>query len=404
MADTSWQTLLDWLASGPRENGTPALAATAQLLREHLAAAGWEVTTHGYTAYPYEQRALGIFLTGLCTAYAVLMWRRRFGIAALLPLMAIALAYVQTEWHWRLSWFLAAPQENVVATLSPPDPTQRLLLTAHFDTKTDFLDHVARAPVFILGLPLGVLMLVVALASYVGFHAGNFTPGRRALARILTWASLFYGLAAFLALTAGAFVNTRSPGALDDGAGCAVLVRLAEKLSAHPPVRTEVQLVFFSGEEIGAQGARAFVSERLRAPTLPERAVNLDPIGASLDFAVLGQERALLRSYAPDHEVVALLDRAHHRLRRKPIPVLELSGLTDAWAFLAAGHKAATVLNPVPPFAIPRGLHSGEDRSERIPLGALDETLRLLEIVVREFDRTPRSAHSPQGYHLLTSG
>ncbi len=393
MVDTSWQALLDWLGSAPRENGSDALAATARLLHTQLANLGWQPSTHVYTAYPYEARILGALLLLLSLAYTLSMWTRRFGWAALLPLFGLAVAFLQLEWHWPLGWFAAVEQQNIIATLSPAEPKQRLILSAHFDTKTDFLDHVARAPVFVLGIPLTVLMVAIALASYVGFHAGNFTPARRALARLLGWASLLYGTAAFLALSAGGLMRERSPGVLDDGAACAVLLRLAETLAARPPAHTEVRFVFFSGEEIGAQGSRALVAEEGAGgkPALPERVVNLDPIGASTDFAVLARERALFWSYRADPEVVGLLDRAHQRLRKKPIPVLDLSGLTDAWSFLRAGRPAATVLNPVPRFGIPRGLHSAQDRAERIPLGALEETLRFFEVAVREYDRVSAS-------------
>lgn len=387
MPETSWQIWLELFAAQPRENGSVALASTAQVLAERLTEAGWQVHTHSYTAYPYEQRVLGVLLLLLALGYTVSMRLRRFGWAMLTPVASLVVAAAQIEGGIPLSWFMPAQQSNVVATLVPGSVTQWLVLAAHFDTKTDLLDHVTRAPIFLLGVPLGVLMLAIATVSYVSLHAGNFTPGRQTLARVLSWAALFYGIGSFCALSAGMFLSGRSHGAIDNGAACAVLMRLAEKLRHHPPERTAIQLVFFSGEEIMAQGSRTWLARGFgHAGQLPVRIVNFDPLGASTELAVLGYERGLIRSYPAHPEVVTLLDRAHRRLRRRPIEVIELSGLTDAWPFLRAGFPAATVFNPVPPFAIPRGLHSVEDRADRIAPGALDEALRFAEFVVREYD------------------
>ena len=71
-----------------------------------------------------------------------------------------------------------------------------------------------------------------------------------------------YGFALFVTLSSGAFVRERSPGALDDGAACAVLARLAETLAAMPALeRTHVDIVWFAAEEVGVQGSREFVAE-----------------------------------------------------------------------------------------------------------------------------------------------
>lgn len=390
MPDTSWHALLELLAAAPRENGSAELAATAQRLAELLTEIGWQVHLHSYVAYPYEQRLLGVVLLVSALAYAACMRTHRFGWAMLAPIASVATAVAQIEGGLPLSWLAAHEQSNVVATLAPSGATQWLVLAAHYDTKTDLLDHVARAPIFVLGVPLGVLMLAIAAVSYVGFHAGNFSPGRQTLARVLAWASVLYGIGAFCALSAGMFLGARSHGAIDDGAACAVLVRLAEKLRHDPPQRTAVQLVFFSGEEISAQGSRAWVAQGFdRDHNTAVRVVNFDPLGASTELAILGSERGLVWSYSASPEVVGLLDRAHRRLRRRPIEVIELTGLTDAWPFLRAGLPAATVFSPVPPFAILRSLHSVEDRVERIVPGALDAALRFAEFVVREYDRAP---------------
>ena len=105
------------------------------------------------------------------------------------------------------------------------------MFAAHYDTKTDLLDHLERAPAELLAVLVVPLMLAGALA---GLWSGR-SSWRQALLRRITsvaaWAGLGYGAVLFTTLSAGAFVPARSPGALDDGASCAVLVR-------HRPTKT----------------------------------------------------------------------------------------------------------------------------------------------------------------------
>ncbi|GIW44589.1 MAG: hypothetical protein KatS3mg077_1871 [Candidatus Binatia bacterium] len=396
----SWEALLGALAQAPRENGSPELLAAAAWLADTLRSAGWEVSQHWYTAYPFEQRLLGVLLLfGGCT-YAVCMWRRHFGwalaTAFFLPWVAIA----QIDFRVPFSWVAAVEQPNVVARLPNPPARLNLIFSAHLDTKTDLLDHIARAPILVFAAPAALLMCVVAAGSLVAFRAGNFATGRQALARVLGWVGALYGLALGAVFSGGIFVRHRSPGALDDGAACAVLVRLAYELRAQPPRGSEVYLVFFSGEELAAQGADALLrSWRPAGESRTTRVINLDPLGASSEFRVLSGERGILRSVVPSPEVIALIGAAHQELRGHPVEVQELIGLTDTWMWRQHGFAAATLFSSVPPFALPRGLHSYRDNVSRVDIPALDFSLALLHNVVRVADRqvAGTDAPSPKG-------
>lgn len=378
-----WDDLLRVLASTPRENGSQELLATATWLRSALEQAGWEVTPHWYTAYPYDQRCLGWLLLAGGWLYAVCMWTRRFGLAVASAVVLPALVAIHVDAGVPLAWFAPTSQPNLVARLPNATAVHTLVFTAHFDTKTDVLDHVTRAPILVFAAPAAILMFAIAAGSFVAERAGNLSPGRRTLARLVGWVGGIYGLALALVFSAGAFVPTRSPGALDDGAACAVLVRLARILAAEPPRAVEVQMVLSSAEELAARGVRALLrdwqpeSERRRV-----RVVNLDPIGASSDLQVLGAERGFLRGSAPNPTVVALLDAAYRKLRGQAIPTSQIMGLTDAWMWRARGYEAATVFSAEAPFVIPRGLHSSRDNAARIDRAALDFTLAFLQEVV----------------------
>jgi hypothetical protein len=380
-----WDALLDRLAEVPRENGTPALHETAAFLAAALRERGVpDVALVPFTAEPYRLRIAGAVILGALALYA--WWLRRgrpwraLAVAVLLPVVLVAELDFRASLFGRLG---AETAHHVVARIPARAAGEtRLLLTAHYDTKTDLLDHVERAPVDLLAPAVGMLAIAGALVAGLGIR------GRlRHLARAAAWVVPVWGLAAFAALSAGAVMRPRSPGALDDGAACAVLVRLAERLAAAPLHRTDVEVVLFAAEEVGTQGSWAWVRSRFAGGAdVPTRAVNLDPIGASGDLAVLRRETFALGGHAADPGVVALLDRVHRNRRGRPLERTWYAGSTDARSFLAHGIPAATLLSRVPRELFPRHLHSAGDTRARIAGGALDATLEYLEAVARAAD------------------
>jgi hypothetical protein len=314
-----WDALLQRLAALPRENGTPELHETAIWLAETLRTVGVaEPALVPWTAHPYRMRAAGVVI--LVGALFYRLWLRRrqparaLAIAFLLPVLLVA---ELDHFVPLLGWTGSHSQSHVVAQIpSLAEPQQRLLFTAHFDTKTDLLDHVERAPVELLGLPAALLM-VLAAGGAMRARPRGLGPGLRTAA---LWIAPLYGVATFAVFTGGAFVSRRSPGALDDGAACAVLVRLAERLVATPLQRTAVKIVLFSGEEIGVEGSWQYVRARFRLPPgQPTSAVNLEVIGAASTLALVRSEAFILRRYPPDLRLVATLDAVHARLRGRPL-------------------------------------------------------------------------------------
>jgi len=144
------------------------------------------------------------------------------------------------------------------------------------------VDHAQRAPIESLMAPMLLLMLLGAL---VALFASPARRSVRVLGRVAAWSAALYGALGFLALSAGVFVPQRSPGALDDGASCALLVRLASQLAEGPALeRTEVEVILFSAEEVGVQGSWVYAAERFaQPPELASFVVNLEGLGASAD-------------------------------------------------------------------------------------------------------------------------
>jgi acetylornithine deacetylase/succinyl-diaminopimelate desuccinylase-like protein len=379
---TTWDDLLGPLAETPRENGSTALAETATFLADVLVQAGVAVERVPFVAHPYRLRLAGLVILFGTLAYAWALWTRRaraaLAIAVLVPVILLA----ELDFFVPLfGWPGATTEEHIVGRVPPAQaPVRRLIFTAHYDTKTDLFDHVERAPVELLGLPVAVLMIAAALVAWR-------RPARR-LGRLGAVTAVVYGIAAAASFSAGALVRARSPGALDDGAACAILVRLAARLAAGPRLAaTDVEVALLAAEEIGVQGSWLWARERFGGGTgLPTWVVNLDPVGASRELAVVRRETFATRGYPPDAQLVKLLDAVHRQERGRSLPLTRFGGGTDGRSLLAHGVPAATLISEVPDHVFVRGLHSVRDDRSRIDRDALDEMVAYLLAVTRAVD------------------
>ena len=381
-----WDELLAHLALQPRENGSAALAQTADFLAATLAGFGLPVERLAFIAYPNRHRVCGIVALIGALAYAWALRARRRGLAIALALITPTVILLELDYYvgW-LTWPGATTQEHVVARIAAPAVRQRVILTAHYDTKTDLLDHVERAPVDLLSLPMTLAMIAAPLAGIARARRGA-GPAPARFERAMVPVSAFFGLAVFLVLTGGALVSQRSPGALDDGAACAVLVRVAETLARTPLGRTDVEVALLSAEEIGVQGSRDFVHARLLPAPADTVVINFELIGAAADLAVFGSERFTLHSYPADPTLLNVLDTVHRQRRQRPIHVTWYGASTDARSFLREGIPALTLLSDLPEHALARGMHSADDTRDRVDEAALDETLAYVMDVLRAID------------------
>jgi acetylornithine deacetylase/succinyl-diaminopimelate desuccinylase-like protein len=379
------ERILDGLI-GPRENGDAALGGAAAYLESALKESGAEVTLHEFLCRPYNGRLAGAVCLVLAVGFFALMWRRRFAggllVALLLP------AYLLVDFQLRLplvSRIGSVTAHNVVARFPVPNPERLVILGAHYDTKTDLLDHYDRAPIQFLIAPVLVFTILLPITGW--WRRSRRRPERH----IRFWAALvpIYFVPFFLTLTGGAFVSQRSPGALDDGGAVAVLVRLAEMLGQGKPglERTEVRIVLFAGEEVGLQGSERYVAERLSSERQPTYFINGEAWGFGREMAYFTDDRTALRRYGASTALVRTLDRAYRRvshgvgLAPDPQPVT-----TDAQSFMRADIPSVTLGSHRDGEYRVRELHSAGDARERLQIDALRHALRFLQEALVEID------------------
>lgn len=380
------------LLSVPRPNGSAAKAATRAGLAGWLAARGLPCREQSFPLYPFFFEAIGawfILSRGLLALAAWLRWGPP-SVPLLLSLAAVLGGTLDKVWHLPLvTWPGRATGQNLLLSFEPDGAgaVQELVLAAHYDSKTELLDHEQRL-FFLRRLPLGLgLTLAVGLLAGADGILRSQAPGwadaAYVLAAILTLPMLFlgWGTGAYLALGR---LAPPSQGAVDNGAACAVLLGLAAGLGqgAIRLRRTRVTVALFDGEEANMQGSRAYVAAR--SWPLPAAAVNLEILGQDGGYLVFARDGDAVRWRATDpglNRGLAAAVAAVTGQAPQEAPALN----SDGYSFLAAGIPTA-VLGSYDRRLLARGLHTKADNLARVDLARLPEAVRILGAFLAAYD------------------
>lgn len=366
--------------SRPRPPGSPGERATVQAVRSWLDDRGIPHRVHTFPLYPYFFESIGLWIILSRTALVLAVILRAGWTALGLAFLGLLGGVVDILLGWPVvTWPGRRKGENIVIEFSSPCAGREVVLCAHYDSKTELLDHRQRA-LFVEHTRLwsALTLLVGALAPlvhYLDVAAPRWSrvvyEGNVALAILLGIGA--WGLGLHLSL--GRVVKPSS-GAVDDGAACAVLLRLAERLARAglPDPATRVTIVLFAGEEANMQGSRAYV--RSRPWPLPARVVNLELLGQDGEYVLWEEDGDAFRRATVPQDVRTWVVRAVYRMTgRRP----QLGGRinSDGFSFLRAGIPTAT-LGTLDRHWGTRGLHRPTDRPERVDLGRLPEHEDLL--------------------------
>jgi Zn-dependent M28 family amino/carboxypeptidase len=176
-------------------------------------------------------------------------------------------------------------------------------------------------------------------------------------------------------------------GAADNASGIAMMLELARRLKAGPPLARDIFVLATSAEEAGLLGARAFV----KAPPLPLASIvaafNFDmmavaPEGSPLGFVGRGQNPAL------DAVILAAAARAGRAIGDQSLADSFLQR-QDGWVLLQAGvptvllsgtYGSHAVLDPF----LASHYHRTSDEAARLDLSGMVEDLLLHEALIRE--------------------
>jgi putative aminopeptidase FrvX len=186
-----------------------------------------------------------------------------------------------------------------------------------------------------------------------------------------------------LNLSLGRF-SLPSQGAVDNGAACAILLGLADRVQQGDLVleRTRLTLAIFTGEEVNMQGSRAYASER-NWP-LPTIAVNLEVMAQDGSYVYWEQDGTSLKLVPTSMQINQVLAETVADVTGvKAMPAGPVN--SDGYSFLRVG-VPATTLGTYDTKWVDRGFHSPADNLGRVVMARLPEAVEILARLITKFD------------------
>ena len=376
----------------PRPNGSAEFYRTAAYIKEWLAEQGLSAGTHLFSMRPYffEIVAAAIIVAALLFVYLAFF---RKSWLAVLPVLVVGLVmlFEASLGTPVVSGLIRKDAENIVVTIAPEEAERELILTAHYDSKTQPLDHQQRELVFQLIIPSVAAGALLALLWWL-LHRRGRRPAKYfslPLGGLLALLSAYWLLLAFT--FGGGFTARPSPGAVDNGTAVAVLMKLSRELKEAPLERTAVTVVLFAAEELNMQGSQAYLREYPREGGLPAYNVNLELVGQEGDYAYWPEDGVFTSRYPTSAALNSLLGEALLRVTGEEIGPLEASFTTisDSGSFLAAGIPSTTLGNTGSAELGCAFFHSHLDNLERVVPERLDEMVQILKEFTLLFDAAP---------------
>jgi hypothetical protein len=372
----------------PRPNGSRAERQTSLALQNWLRERGIPYRVHTFTHYPYFFECIGVFLILSRLLLALAIWLRWGWPALPIALLGLVGATVDQAFHIPLvTWPGRKRGENILVQFSPQDPKQELFISAHYDSKTELLDHNQRM-FFLKSLPVGIaLTLILGLLGPLD---------ARLLAQASPWAGwtywtgvalslplLFLALGLGLNMSLGRLVQP-SPGAVDNGTACAILLGLAERLQNGqiPIENTRLTLALFTGEEVNLQGSRAYA--RGREFPLPSAALNLEAMAQDGDYVFWERDGSIFK-LVPTSEPVNRLLREVVREVTGAEPVPGGPVISDGASFLTRGVPTG-VLGTYHSVMRDSGFHRPSDNLSRVDMSRLPQGVELLARFLHKYD------------------
>jgi len=375
--------------SVPRLNGSQAERQTRSALLNWLKLHDIPNSTQTFRLYPHFFVAIGIWLIVSRSLLALAIWLRWGAPAFWIAGIGLLGGLVDVGWGFPLvSWVGARQGQNILIKLEPDNPRQEIIFSAHFDSKTELLDHQQRM-FFIKNLRWGIL-LTILLGLLGPLDHWLLATGSR-------WATFTYWLGVALSLPLlllawGIGLNmslgrlrTPSQGAVDNGAACAILLALATHVKeGHTQLnQTRLTLALFTGEEVNMQGSRAYTSQR--SWDLPALAVNLEVMAQDGDYVYWEWEGSSLMLVPTNEQINHAVSEVIEQINAKqPLPGGPVN--SDGYSFLRAGIPATTI-GTYDRVQVDRGFHGPADNLDRVVMERLPQAVQILARFVEKYDR-----------------
>jgi hypothetical protein len=377
----------------PRPNHSQALAETATYIKTTLTDWGVPFVVQEFALRPYMQLILGVAVLFLAVLLLVLVIKKRPVIALVVALAIPLLLIVEFELFIPVvTGIVKDTGQNIVVTYTVPNPERELIFAAHYDSKTDFWDHVQRAKIYRF-IPLAFILGI--LLSIFTFFTRRYAPLRRkgpaavgiVIAGVLVvyWGLVFLGFGGYIFIPS----DRQSFGAVDDGTGVAALMALSKDIHDGNVSlgNSNVTIIFTAGEEVTLQGAHWYVKERFgagSAPALPATLVNLELVAQNGPMVYWKKDGIFLKYFDAAPELIERLGAAWTRVSGTSIEPREKI-TDDAQRFMSAGIPSITIGNAGTPGAGEGGFHSPKDNIDRVNSQNLALMIQALELYIEGY-------------------
>ncbi|MFZ5908964.1 MAG: M28 family metallopeptidase [Chloroflexota bacterium] len=363
------------ILSVPRPNGSAAERATARALKDWLDRYQIPYRVQGFRLYPYFFECIGLWLILSRSLLALAVWANWGWWTLPIALIGLLGGALDVALHLPLAtWPGARRGENILIEFEPPRVGWEIILSAHYDSKTELLDHRQRAFLFRY-MNFGIL-LTLLLGLWGPLDAWLVSEPVHWVGVILTLPMLLLAWGMGLHLSVGRFLEP-SQGAVDNGAACAILLGLAGKLSKGEtlPPDTKITLALFTGEEVNMQGSRAYVKSR--AWPLPASALNLEIMAQDGNYIYWEKDGDAFRSLPTTNSLNETFSVAVEKVTGAPAQPASLVN-SDGASFLFAGIPAASV-GTLDTRLGETGFHRPTDNLERVVMKRLPQGVEILQ-------------------------
>ncbi len=171
-------TELMQILSRPRPSGSTAERAVVRALQAWLAAHGVPFRLQSFPLYPYFLVCVGLWMLCAHTLLAVSIWLRWGWASSLIAVLGILGGLVDTAFDIPLvTWPGKTNGQNILIEFESAHPNRELVISAHYDSKTELFDHQVRY-FFIRNLPVGIgLAIFLGILSPLEKYLPSFWIG-----------------------------------------------------------------------------------------------------------------------------------------------------------------------------------------------------------------------------------
>lgn len=380
----------------PRPNHREALEQTAAYIKELLTSWNVPFIVQEFALRPYMQFLIGLTLVVLAILLFIFAWRKKPILALIVSILFFPLLFLEFEMFVPIvSGLITKPAENIVISFQAPDAVRELIFMAHYDSKTDFWDHIQRARIykwiphaFAFGVLLSIWLFFAK--KFKVLKKGFFTAVTLVIsgAIVVYWGLVFLGFGGFVFLPE----EKDSFGAVDNGTAVVTLLAVSKDINdGRVDIKnSNVTIILTAGEEVTLQGSDFYVKDRwgkVARPEIPTTLVNLELVAQNGNMVYWERVGVFLKSYETDPELIERLNSAYLEVSGKEMDTAAEGYITDdSHRFLTVGIPSVTVGNSGLPGMGMGGFHSDSDNLDRVNEENLVLMIETLERYIENYE------------------